>query len=118
MQKVIIKDLSLNQIAMAEMEDPSAWITECTAANVWGLSERPELDVEGNPTGVMLPAEYTVEIIDISAEYALAEVIKNRVAEYPSPAEFMNAFFDGGESAIAELQTKRLAIKAKYPKPV
>jgi hypothetical protein len=74
--------------------------------------------IEGCPYYFGEVGEYTVEEIDISAEYALAEVIKNRVAEYPSPAEFMNAFFDGGESAIAELQTKRLAIKAKYPKPV
>jgi len=117
MKKVIIKDLSLNQIAMAEMEDPTAWVAECVASNVWGLPERPELDVEGTPTGVMLPAEYTIEITDISAEYALAEVIKNRVSEYPTPADFMNAYFDGGQAALAELQTKRLAVKAKYPKP-
>lgn len=83
----------------------------------FGLPERPELDAEGNPTGVMLPAEYTVEITDITAEHDLKECLKNRKAEYPTPEEFMNAFFDGGDQAVAELQVKRLAVKAKYPKP-
>jgi hypothetical protein len=83
----------------------------------FGLPERPELDAEGNPTGQMLPAEYTVEIIDISAEVALQNCIAARKSEYPSAEEFLNAFFDGGEQALAELQAKRLAVKAKYPKP-
>ena len=82
-----------------------------------GLPERPELDETGNPTGVILPAEYTIEIEDITAEHELAECIKKRKAEYPSAEEFLNAFFDGGDEAVAELQAKRLAIKAKYPKP-
>lgn len=82
-----------------------------------GLPERPEVDEEGNPTGVMLPAEYTVEITDITQEYALQECIKNRKSEYPTPEEFMNAFFDGGEAAIQALQAKRIQIKQKYPKP-
>jgi hypothetical protein len=64
-----------------------------------------------------LKAEYTVEITDISQEYALQECIQKRKSEYPSPEEFMNAYFDGGEQAVAELQAKRLAVKAKYPKP-
>jgi hypothetical protein len=82
--------------------------------NVWFSDFADETYYESNFGS---PEEYDVEEIDITAEHALAEVIKNRVAEYPTPAEFMNAFFDGGESAIAELQAKRLAIKAKYPKP-
>jgi hypothetical protein len=117
MKKVIIKDLMGNEISWMKSEDPTFSISECVASNVWGLPERPELDAEGNPTGNILPAEYTVEIIDISAEYALAEVIKNRVSEYPTPADFMNAYFDGGETALAALQVQRLAVKAKYPKP-
>jgi hypothetical protein len=101
MKKVIIKNLMGEETNTIVMEDPSEVLANLVDTNYFGL-----------------PGEYTVEIIDITSEYALAEVIKNRVAEYPSPAEFMNAFFDGGESAIAELQAKRLAIKAKYPKPV
>ena len=117
MKKVIIKNLAGVQTNGAEMEDPTAWIAECVASNVWGLPERPELDAEGNPTGNILPAEYTVEITDISAEHALEECIFKRKSEYPSAEEFLNAFFDGGEVALAELQAKRLLVKAKYPKP-
>lgn len=117
MKKVIIKNLAGVQTHGAEMEDPTAWIAECVASNVWGLAERPELDAEGNPTGVMIPAEYTVEITDITAEYALKECIQKRKAEYPSPEEFMNAYFDGGEAALQAMGASRLAVKQKYPKP-
>jgi hypothetical protein len=67
---------------------------------------------------VKLKAEYTIEIEDISFEYELNEVISKRKSEYPTMEEFMNAYFDGGEIAVQELQNKRLRIKAKYPKPV
>lgn len=66
---------------------------------------------------VKLKAEYTVEITDITQEHALQECIKNRKSEYPTPEEFMNSFFDGGEAAIQALQAKRIQIKQKYPKP-
>jgi hypothetical protein len=66
---------------------------------------------------VKLKAEYTVEIEDITAEHELQQVIAKRKAEYPSAEEFLNAYFDGGDEAVAELQAKRLSIKAKYPKP-
>ena len=66
---------------------------------------------------VKLKPEYTIEIIDMTQEYALQECIANRKAEYPTMEEFLNAYFDGGEVAVQELQAKRLAVKAKYPKP-
>jgi hypothetical protein len=108
-------DASINWDFQAE--NPQARIDELLASGVCGLPERPELDETGEPTGVMLPAEYTVEIEDITAEHALKQVIANRRAEYPSAEDFLNAFFDGGQSALDALQVQRLAIKAKYPKP-
>ena len=66
---------------------------------------------------VKLKAEYTIEIIDITAEHQLQECISNRKAEYPTMEEFLNAYFDGGEVAVQALQAVRLAVKAKYPKP-
>lgn len=101
----------------AELEDPTEWIESCISNNSWGLPERDVLDEEGNPTGNKIPAEYTIEIIDITSEHALQQCIQNRKAEYPTPEEFMNAFFDGGDEAVQALQAKRLEIKAKYPKP-
>jgi hypothetical protein len=100
MKKIEIKNLDGVVTNRAIIKDPTSWIAECEASGAFGLSN-----------------EYTVEITDISSEYALAEVIKNRVSEYPTPADFMNAFFDGGDAAVADLQAKRLAVKAKYPKP-
>lgn len=79
--------------------------------------ETVESTVEAPKKMVKLKAEYVVEIEDITAQHALAEVIAKRVAEYPSAEEFLNAFFDGGQSALDALQAARLAIKAKYPKP-
>lgn len=66
---------------------------------------------------VKLKAQYTIEIVDIPQEHALKECIANRKAEYPTMEEFLNAYFDGGESAVQILQAQRLAVKQKYPKP-
>lgn len=66
---------------------------------------------------VKLKAEYVIEIVDISQEYALQECIANRKAAYPTTEDFLNAYFDGGESAVQALQAQRLAVKQKYPKP-
>lgn len=98
MKRITIKNLDGIQIAGAEMLDPTEWIFNCEAIQAWGA-----------------PDSYTVEIEDISHEHELREVITKRVAEYPSAADFLNAFFDGG---LEELREKRLAIKAKYPKPI
>jgi hypothetical protein len=117
MKNIIIKNLDGIQTHGAQMEDPTQWIADGVAGNWWGLPERPELDEMGEPTGVILPAEYTVEIEDITAEHALKQVILKRRAEYPSAEEFLNAYFDGGQVALDALQVQRLAIKAKYPKP-
>lgn len=67
---------------------------------------------------VKLKAEYSVEVVDISQEWELQEVLKKRKAEYPSAEEFLNAWFDGGDAALEALKQKRLAVKAKHPKPV
>jgi hypothetical protein len=170
MKKVIINRKN-GSTAGSEMLDPTQWIADCVASNVWGQPERVVDDIEGtyDPADVLeeidlivipainpmlvseavpavldeqgatvtpeipavyteaipavikkqvkLKAEYTIEILDITEEYARQECIQKRKSEYPSPEEFMNAYFDGGEQAVAELQAKRLAVKAKYPKP-
>lgn len=67
---------------------------------------------------VKLRAEYTVEVIDITYQAQLAECLAKRKAEYPTPEEFLDAFFDGDASTLAAIRAKRLAIKEKYKKPV
>jgi hypothetical protein len=48
--------------------EAQSWVDECVAYNCWGLPERPELNELGEPTGNILPAEYTIEITDITAQ--------------------------------------------------
>jgi len=153
MKKVIVKNLEGVQTHGAQLEDPTAWIAECVAADVWGKAERlipadephdsadvlEEVDVEVSPEiaavmndageivqeaipavikkHVKLRAEYTVEIVDVTAQHELAECIAKRKAEYPSPEDFMNAYFDGGPAALGVLMQSRLEVKSKYPKP-
>jgi len=90
---------------------------------VWNESgELVQAEISELPTivrkEVKLKAEYSVEIIDVSAEHALAECLAKRKAEYPSAEQFLNVFFDGGSAELEALKQKRLEIKAKYPKPV
>lgn len=147
MKKIIIKNLQGVQTHGAEMADPTEWINQCIALNVWGKPERwqqeyiagvsPSLvfpydpaDVIGSEdrpdpiTGelvhwVKLRADYTIEITDITHESDLDLCIKQRLKEYPSPEAFMNAFFDGDQAAnIEAMKQARLEIKSKYPKPV
>jgi hypothetical protein len=49
------------------------WLSKHIAKNTFGLPERPELALneetgEMEPTGVILPAEYTIQINDITAQ--------------------------------------------------
>lgn len=135
MKKIIIKNKNGIERAGAEMLDPTEWITQCVAQNVWGKPERWILDTEPHDpadiletevreedgdlkTYVRLKAEYTIEVIDVSFDYALQECLSKRRAQYPTPEEFLNAFFDQGESGLEALKQKRLEIKAKFPKPV
>jgi hypothetical protein len=119
MKKVIVKKQGeVVQIAKFESEmKATEWVEMLAITGAWGLSEHPELDEEGKETGIILSAEYVVEIEDITAEHELDLVIAARKAEYPSAEDFLNAFFDGGDEALEELRQKRLAVKSKYPKP-
>ena len=144
MKKIIIKNLAGVQTHGAEMEDPTQWISDCVAQNVWGKPERwqPEktgdspswvepydiedvIDSEDRPDAigelvhwVKLRAEYTIEVIDITYEHNLDLCIAQRISEYPDLGKFLNAFFDGGQEALDALRAERLVTKSKYPKPV
>lgn len=140
MKKVLILNTKTNHSYGLQAEDPSEWIAKGIEGNWWGKPERlvPHKDAPGAESYaeedvleekividdlgvekkfVKLKAEYTIEIEDISSQYALEQVIMKRKLEYPSPEEFLDAMFDGGGEAIEKLKQRRLAIKAKYPKP-
>lgn len=126
MKKLIIKKIN-GEILSGKYDDINElnlFIENSIKRNIFGLPERPELALneetgEMEPTGVILPAEYTIEIEDLNQnkEWLLQQAIGKRIAEYPTAEEFLNAFFDGGDEALEQLKQKRLAIKAKYPKP-
>lgn len=78
MKKLIVKK-SNGQILNGKFNEESELnlcISNCIKNNTWGLPERPELvldEVTGEmtPTGNTLPAEYTIEITDISEQIEL-----------------------------------------------
>lgn len=67
---------------------------------------------------VKLRATYTIEIEELGVEYQKELIRNKRKAEYPDPTDFLDAYFDGNQEALALLQAKRLEVKAKYPFPV
>lgn len=87
-------------IAAGEFEDPTVWMEEGKAKKWWG---DPDL--------------LTFEIEDITYDYELNQILDMRRIEYPSPEEFLNAFFDGNQEEIEKLRQKRIEVKQKYPKP-
>ena len=63
-------------------------------------------------------AEYTIEIIDITAEHEDEMAILNRKREYPPIDEIVEALIEDNQAKILEIRAKREAVKLKYPKRV
>jgi len=99
--------------ADGRMEDPTEWIASCVAKNKWGLPEREELDAEGNPTGVILPAEYTVEIEDITAQVAQEAINAEALAYLASTDWMIIREVDAGVPCPVEIKTLRAEARAK-----
>ena len=66
---------------------------------------------EDHPTQEEINAEIDV----LQADFDAQEYARNRAAEYPSIVELTVALYDTDDKAAIE--TKRAAVKAKYPKP-
>jgi len=60
-------------------------------------------------------SELNTEIAKLQAEYDAQEYVRNRQAEYPSIADLVVALYDTDDKSAIE--SKRAAVKAKYPKP-
>ena len=60
-------------------------------------------------------ADIQVKMNELQAEYDAEEWKRNRQAEYPNHEDCIHALLDGGDT-LTDLQTKRTAIKEKYPK--
>ena len=59
--------------------------------------------------------ELTDALAKQQSDFDAQEYARNRAAEYPSIAELTVALYDTDDKAAIE--TKRAAVKAKYPKP-
>jgi hypothetical protein len=113
MQKITIKNLAGVQTHGAEMEDPTAWIAECESLQAWGLPERPELDEMGQPTGVILPAEYTIEIEDITAQVAQEAINAEALAYLAATDWLIIREVDAGVPCPADIKVLRAEARAK-----
>lgn len=82
----------------------------------WGLPERPELDDMGQPTGVILPAEYTVEIEDITAQVAQQAINAEALAYLASTDWLIIREMDAGTPCPAEIKAERAAARARIVK--
>lgn len=72
-------------------------------------------DLDGNKIEID-QALVDEKIVEINQANELVKYKYDRRFEYPSIQDCIHALLDGGD-ALAELQTKRAEVKAKYPKP-
>ena len=139
MFKITVTNKSGDILSIVETNAPDAFITDNIDKNSWGKPERWVSDQERYDINdvidsresvyvedgqlksnreVLLRSEYVIDTIDITYDYELDLCLQQRIAEYPGLGEFLNAYFDGGQSALDALKANRLAVKQKYPKPV
>ena len=60
-------------------------------------------------------ADIQAKQAELQAEYNALEWKRNRQSEYPNHEDCIHALLDGGDT-LTDLQTKRTAVKDKYPK--
>ena len=122
--------------AGAEMLDPTQWIAECVAGNVWGKPERwvlhkdepmaeayDEVDVleerivdgldGASHKEVKLKAEYTVEIEDISAKVEQERINAEALAYLASTDWMVVREIDAGVPCPVEVKAERAAARAR-----
>lgn len=96
-----------------ESTDPSDKIQSLISSGVLGLSERPELDAEGELTGVILPAEYTIEIEDITAQVEQQKINEEALAYLASTDWMIIRAMDSGIPCPEEVKQARAEARAK-----
>ena len=99
------------------MEKPNKFlaIIELTEGAVSGIA--PDgLDMVYHD-GQTPPTEEAIQtkLKEMQPEYDAQEYARNRQAEYPTIAELTVALYDTDDKA--DIEAKRAAVKAKYPKP-
>ena len=69
---------------------------------------------DDNPTGIT-NEQILAKQTELQTTYDAEQWKRNRQKEYPDAIECVHALLDGGDT-LTDLQTKRTAIKEKYPK--
>jgi hypothetical protein len=75
-------------------------------------------DLEWMDTAQTQPtdAEITAEVIRLQADYEAKEYQRQRAAEYPPMADYLDGVVKGDQAQIDAYVAACLAVKAKYPK--
>ena len=68
-----------------------------------------------NGTAVISKADIQAKQAELQTAYDAEQWKRNRQKEYPKHEDCIHALLDGGDT-LTDLQTKRTAIKEKYPK--
>ena len=84
---------------------PEAQINEAGDEIIWN---------DGNPTNIT-EEQITTKLAELTTEWEAIDYARKRKAEYPTIEELVVALYDTDDKAAIE--TKRAAVKAKYPKP-
>lgn len=136
MKKITIKNKDGIAGWGAQMEDPTAWIAECVAANAWGkperwvlhkdepmaeayddadvLEEETRQDIDGSEQKwVKLKAEYTIEIEDITAQVAQEAINAEALAYLASTDWYIIREIDQGTPCPAEVKAERASARAR-----
>jgi hypothetical protein len=112
--KVTFKNApGVESVYSSESSDFNEIISINSVAEKWGLAERPELDEMGQPTGVILPAEYMIEIEDITDQVAQDAINAEALAYLASTDWLVIREVDAGVACPAEIKAERAAARAR-----
>lgn len=95
-------------IAINNLDNGGEWVLEGNTYDglVWLSPNIPK------PT----EAEITAEVARLQAEYEATEYRRQRAAEYPPMADYLDAVVKGDQAQINAYIAACQAVKAKYPK--
>jgi hypothetical protein len=88
--------------------NPSAQFTSCPTDDADGITW-----LDG--TTPISKEDLEAKKAELQAEYDAKQWKRNRQKEYPNHEDCIHALLDGGDT-LTDLQTKRTAVKDKYPK--
>lgn len=106
-----------DRVILNNQEEVDNFLEYRKSNSPFGLPERPELDENGEETGVTLPAEFDVIITEIILSYQelrLAEYIKRIDPKVPQAVTDKEM---GDDSTMLDLIAEKAAIKLEFPKP-